>query len=121
MARTFSLTRHRRVFSRVLTQHRFLMLFLFLLATLIAYPYTEGRSSRFYAFRVLSGLIIALSVYVVSFRRGLAIIAIVLAIPAMVQRVLNPGLTAGFFADSQFDSQFYLRCLDCGVDFSPGV
>jgi hypothetical protein len=96
MARTFSLTRHRRVFSRVLTQHRFLMLFLFLLATLIAYPYTEGRGSGFYAFRVLSGLVIALSVYVVSFRRGLAIIAIVLAIPAMVQRVLNPGLTAGF-------------------------
>jgi hypothetical protein len=97
MARTFSLTRHRRVFSRVLTQHRFLMLFLFLLATLIAYPYTEGRSSRFYAFRVLSGLIIVLSVYVVSFRRGLAIIAIMLAIPAMVQRVLNPSLTAGFW------------------------
>ena len=67
MARTLSLTRHRRIFLRVLTQHRFLMLFLFLLATLIAYPYTEGRSSRFYAFRVLSGLIIALSVYVVVF------------------------------------------------------
>jgi hypothetical protein len=82
------------------------MLFLFLLATLIAYPYTEGRrpQSRFYAFRVLSGLIIALSVYVVSFRRGLAIIAIVLAIPAMVQRVLSPGLTAGFLAGRQFDS-----------------
>jgi len=43
MARTLSLTRHRMAFSRLLTQHRFLMLFLFLLATLIAYPYTEGR------------------------------------------------------------------------------
>lgn len=96
MAKTFSLTKHRLVFSRVFTQHRFLMLFLFLLATLIAYPYTEGRSSGFYVFRVLSGLIVALSVYVVSFRRGLAIGAILLAIPAMVQHVLNPSFTAGF-------------------------
>ena len=78
-----------------MTQHRFLMLSL-LLATLIAYPYTEGRSSRFDAFRVLSALIIALSVYVISFRRRLAIVAIVLVIPAMVQRALNPSLTAGF-------------------------
>jgi hypothetical protein len=36
MARTFSLTKHRPVFSRLFTRHRFLMLFLFLLATLIA-------------------------------------------------------------------------------------
>ena len=63
MARTLSLTRHRRIFLRLLTQHRFLMLFYFLLATLIAYPYTEGRSTRFYAFQALSALIIALSVY----------------------------------------------------------
>jgi hypothetical protein len=97
MARTFSLTKHRLTLSRLFTQHRFLMLFLFLLATLIAYPYTEGRSSRFYAFRVLSGLIIAFSVYVVSFRRGLAFGALLLAIPAMVQHVLNPRVTAGFF------------------------
>jgi Ion channel len=96
MAKTFSLTKHRLVFSRVFTQHRFLMLFLFLLATLIAYPYTESRSSGYYPFRVLSGLIVAFSVYVVSFRRGLAIGAILLAIPAMVQRVLNPSVTAGF-------------------------
>ena len=63
MARTLSLTRHRRIFLRLLTQHRFLMLFLFLLATLVAYPHTEGRSTRFYDFRALSALIIALSVY----------------------------------------------------------
>ena len=50
-------------FFAALTQHRFLMLFLFLLATLVAYPHTEGRSTRFYDFRALSALIIALSVY----------------------------------------------------------
>jgi hypothetical protein len=97
MARTFSLTKHRLVFSRLFTRHRFLMLFLFLLATLIAYPYTEGHGFGYYAFRVLGGLVVALSVYVVSFGRSLAIFAILLAIPAMVQHVLNPSLTAGFF------------------------
>src|ERR1700677_240411 len=97
MARTFSLTKHRLVFSRLFTRHRFLMLFLFLLATLIAYPYTEGHGFGYYAFRVLGGLVVALSVFVVSFGRGLAVVAFLLAIPAMVQHVLNPGLTAGFF------------------------
>jgi Ion channel len=96
MAKTFSLYKHRLVLSRVLTQHRFLMLFLFLLANLIAYPYTEGRGFGFYAFRVLGALIVALSVYVVSFGRGLAIVAILLAVPAMVQHVSNPSLAAGF-------------------------
>jgi Ion channel len=46
---------------------------------------------------VLGGLVVALSVYVVSFRRGLAGVAILLAIPAMVQHVLNPSLATGFF------------------------
>jgi hypothetical protein len=96
MARTFSLTRHRSLVTGVLTQRRFLMLFVFLLASLVAYPYTETRNSGFYAFRVMSGFVIALSVYVVSFGRGLAIGAILLAIPAMVQHVVNPSLTAGF-------------------------
>jgi hypothetical protein len=97
MARTFSLTKHRLIFLRLFTRHRFLMLFLFLLATLIAYPYTEGHGFGYYAFRVMGGLIVALSVYVVSFGRGLAIVAVLLAIPAMVQHVLIPGLTAGLF------------------------
>src|ERR1700677_3465416 len=97
MARTFSLTKHRLVFSRLFTRHRFLMLFLFMLATLIAYPYTEGHGSGYYAFRVLGALVVALSVYAVSFGRGLAIVAILLAIPAMVQHLLNPSLAAGFF------------------------
>jgi hypothetical protein len=97
MAGTLSLTKHRPNLSRLFARHRFLVLFLFLLATLIAYPYTEGRAFGFYAFRVLACLIVALCVYVVSFRRGLAIVALLLAIPAMVQHVLNPSVTAGFF------------------------
>ena len=82
--------------ARVFTGHRFLILFVFLLATLIAYPYTEGSGSGYYLFRVLGGGIIALSVYAVSFRRGLAVVAVLLAIPSMVQHMMHPNLAAGF-------------------------
>lgn len=78
-------------------EHRFLLLFLFLLATLIAYPYTENSGFGYYAFRALGTTVIALSVYVVSFRRGLAVVALLLAIPALVQHLLHPALAAGFF------------------------
>jgi hypothetical protein len=80
----------------IFDKHRFLLLFLFLLATLIAYPYTEHSGFGFYAFRALGSTVIALSVYVVSFRRGLAVVALILAIPALVQHLVQPGLGAGF-------------------------
>jgi hypothetical protein len=79
----------------IFDKHRFLLLFLFLLATLIAYPYTEHSGFGFYAFRALGSTVIALSVYVVSFRRGLAVVALVLAIPALVQHLVQPSLWAG--------------------------
>ena len=77
-------------------QHRFLLLFLFLLATLIAYPYTESTAFGTYIFRVLGGVVIALSVYAVSFGRGLAIGLVLLAIPSAVQHLVHPDLTSGF-------------------------
>jgi hypothetical protein len=80
-----------------LAEHRFLLLFLFLLATLIVYPYTEKKGFGSYAFHVLTVAVIALSVFVVSFRRGLAVVAILLAIPASVERLLHPNHTAGLF------------------------
>jgi hypothetical protein len=82
---------------RVFVEHRFLLLFLFLLTTLIAYPYAENRGFTYYAFRVLTGVIIALSVFAVSFRRGLAAVAVLLAIPSAVEHLLHPDLAAGFF------------------------
>lgn len=79
----------------IFDEHRFLLLFLFLLVTLIVYPYTEHRGFGFYAFRALGSTVIALSVYVVSFRRGLAVVALILAVPALVQHLLQPRLGAG--------------------------
>jgi hypothetical protein len=76
-------------------QYRFQLLFIFLLATLLAYPYTEKAAAGTYVFRVLIGLVTALSVFAVSVRRGLAVVAALLAIPSVVQHLVNPDLTAG--------------------------
>ncbi len=66
--------------------HRFLLLFLFLLALLVLYPYFQSARSV-YVFRVLGAGITLLSVYAVSFRRSLVLVAVVLAMPALFQRV----------------------------------
>jgi Ion channel len=79
--------KHSLALGSMFAKHRFLLLFLFLLATLIAYPYAERSSFGYYFFRVLTGAIIGLSVYVVSLRRGVAVVTILLAIPALVQHL----------------------------------
>src|ERR1700722_5496789 len=84
------------LFKRVLTGHRFLVLFIFLLAYVVAYPYLE-TDSGYYAFRVLTAVILALSVYAVSFRRSLAMAALVLAIPTAAQRVFHPTMSHSVF------------------------
>ncbi len=67
--------------------HRFFLLFLFLLGYLILYPYTQKNAIGYYTFRVVAIAITVLSVYAVSFRRGLVIIALALAIPATIGRL----------------------------------
>jgi hypothetical protein len=86
----FTLFRH----LRTLADHKFFLLFLFLLASLIFYPYTENSAFGYYAFRVLASATIVFCVYVVSFRRSLVVVAIVLAIPAFLHRGLNRGMNA---------------------------
>jgi hypothetical protein len=81
----------------MLAKYRFMLLFLFLLSTVIAYPYTEHTGFGSWAFRLLSGLVIVFSVFVVSFRRGRLVVAVLLAIPAGVQHILRPRLTPGVF------------------------
>lgn len=80
------------------TGHRFLLLFAFLLATLILYPYTEANRLGYFAFRVLGSAAILLSVYAANFRRSLLIFALVLAVPAIFQRILLPNVYANWFS-----------------------
>jgi hypothetical protein len=64
---------------------KFFLLFLFLLADLVFYPYVgETTGTRYYIFRLLAIVVTLLSVYAISFRKGLIFIALVLAVPAIL-------------------------------------
>lgn len=78
----------------VLTGHRFFLLFVFLLATLILYPYAESSHFGYYAFRAIGSFAILISVYAAKIHRSLLILAIALAIPALFQRVMLPKADA---------------------------
>ena len=63
------------------------MLFLFLLGELILHPYVEQTAGPlYYLFRSLTIGVTLASVYAVSFRRGLIFIALLLALPVIVER-----------------------------------
>jgi uncharacterized membrane protein len=81
---------------RTVGEHRFLWLFLFLLAYVAGYPYTESSGVGTYVFRGLGAAVIVASLFAVNLRRGLALVALILAIPAMVQHVMLPSAAAGF-------------------------
>jgi Ion channel len=66
---------------------RFLLLFLFLLANLILYPFAEGTGTGYYLFRASTYAVVLLSVYAVSFRRILLVLVIALAAPEAVHRL----------------------------------
>ena len=72
-----------------LAARRFFLLFLFLLGSLILYPYAEYSGFGYYAFRVLGSAAILFSVYAISFRRGLIVFALLLAVPAFLHRIMN--------------------------------
>src|SRR5271163_154793 len=73
--------------AEMLAARRFFLLFLFLLGTLILYPLTEGNGSRYYLLRFLGSVIVVLCVYAVSFRRGVLLVAAMLAVPALMARI----------------------------------
>jgi Ion channel len=78
-----------------ITQRKFSALFLLLLAYLVLYPYAQNAGFPYLAFRVFGTFVTVLSVYAVSFRRGFVLTALVLAVPAMVQRIFLPRADAG--------------------------
>jgi hypothetical protein len=94
---TAPITRHepasRRSFA--LGHHKFFLLFVYLLAALIYYPYVKEGSLSYFVFRVLGSAGILLTLYVISLRRTLLIFAVLLAIPAILQRFLLLEADAG--------------------------
>jgi len=79
-------------------KHRYLFLFLVLLSTLLLLPYAGDTGTRYYWFRALGIALTALSVYAVSFGRSTLIVALCLAIPAAVSRVIVPKQDASFMS-----------------------
>ena len=70
------------------TGHKFFLLFLFLLAYLALYPYMGDSGARYQMFRLFGTAVTLMSVYAVSFRRGLIFVALVLAGPALVEHAI---------------------------------
>jgi hypothetical protein len=77
-----------------LTGHRFFLLFLLLLGTLILHPYAETSRFGYYAFRVIGSAATLISVYAAKIHRGLLVFALLLAIPTLFQRILLPEANA---------------------------
>jgi len=68
------------------------------LATLILFPYAEASHFGSYAFRVIGSFAIIVSVYAANVHRSLLILAIVLAIPALFERIVVPEVNAHSFS-----------------------
>lgn len=70
---------------------RFALLFFFLLGSIVFYPYAETSGLGYYAFRVVGTMIILLTVWAVTFSRGLLLLVGVLAVPSILQHLfLHP-------------------------------
>ena len=77
-----------------LPSHRFALLFLFLLASLILYPEAENSRFGYYALRLAGSAVIIISVYAASFRHSIFLVILVLGIPALFERMLLPEVHA---------------------------
>lgn len=77
---------------------KFSFLFLALLCLLVIDPYVESSGSRYLAFRIIGSAVTLLSVYAVSFDRRPALLALLLAVPTLAQRILLPRADQGAIA-----------------------
>jgi ion channel len=73
---------------QALTGHKFSLLFIVLLASLILYPYVQNGGFGYFAFRVIGSVGILVAVYAIRLRKTLLLIALLLAVPALVERML---------------------------------
>lgn len=80
------------------TEHKFFLLFVYLIAVLLYYPYVKEDSFSYTVFRIVGSAGIFLAVYAVKVRRTLLICAVLLAIPAGLQRLLLFRADAGLFS-----------------------
>lgn len=82
----------------VFSRHKFFLLFLYLMGSLVLYPYVQEGTTGYFIFRVLGGAGILLTVYAISLRRTLLVFALILAIPAITQRIFPIRPHAGWLS-----------------------
>jgi Ion channel len=75
---------------KVSGDQRFFFLFLFLLADLVIYPYAGENKITYQWFRLFGAFVTLLCVYAVSFRRSTLIVAVLLAVPVGLHRIILP-------------------------------
>jgi hypothetical protein len=100
-----------------LTGHRFFLLFLLLLATLVLHPYAESGRFGHYAFRVVGAASVLISVYAAKIQRGLLVVALLLALPTLFQRILLPRADASSFSVFNMVLSFFFDVLIIVVIF----
>src|SRR5271156_2043712 len=83
---------------RPLTGHKFFLLFLFLLTLLVLYPYVQNGGFGYFAFRALGSAVILIAVYAIRLRKTLLLVALLLAVPALLERMLLRKPDAGFLS-----------------------
>jgi hypothetical protein len=79
-------------------EHKFFLLFVYLVAVLLYYPFVKEASFSYTVFRIVGSAGIFLAVYAVKVRRTLLAFAVLLAIPAGLQRILLFRADAGLFS-----------------------
>jgi hypothetical protein len=84
--------------SESLTGYKFCVLFFFLLAVLVLYPYIQNGGFGYFAFRVISSAGILIAVYAIRLRRTLLLVALLLAVPALLERTLLREPDAGLLS-----------------------
>lgn len=75
---------------KVSGDRRFFILFLLLLSDLVIYPYAGKNEVTYQWFRLIGAFITFLCVYAVSFRRSTLIVAVLLAVPVGLHRIILP-------------------------------
>lgn len=90
-----TLTQLERRLRRIPFAGRFALLFFFLLSSIVFAPFAETGGLGYYTFRVVGAVVILLTVWAVTFSRGLLILVVALAIPSIVQHLFLHPQTVG--------------------------
>jgi len=79
----------------LIAEHKFFVLFLYLLLTLVLYPYVENRPVAYMVFRVVGGAGMLFAIYTVNLRRTVLFCALLLSVPAVLHHIIEFRADAG--------------------------